>query len=195
VIEDKWLVYRCKQGHRDALRRIYEKYRDHLLVLAVALGHDVDLAEDALQDTFVMFAEKVQEFKLTGSLKGYLSICVVNRMRDLKRRRHYKTVTLELDSERTGRSGELLEVIVVNEQLQQLSAAMELLPQEQKEVITLHIYSQMRFRAIGQALGLSVNTVKGRYRYGLEKLRSIMDREVKHESERENQTIIRTFEN
>ncbi len=49
-MEDKLLVFRCKQGSRDALRRIYEKYRDYLLILAVALSHDVNLGEDAIHD-------------------------------------------------------------------------------------------------------------------------------------------------
>ena len=54
-MEDSLLVFRCKQGSRDALRRIYEKYRDYLLMLAVALCHDENLAEDAVHDAFVGF--------------------------------------------------------------------------------------------------------------------------------------------
>jgi DNA-directed RNA polymerase specialized sigma24 family protein len=36
----------------------------------------------------------------------------------------------------------------------------------------------MRFRVIAKSLGISVNTVKGRYRYGIRKLRSILDSEI-----------------
>lgn len=57
-MEDRLLVFKCKQGSRDALRRIYEKYRDYLLILAVGLSADKSLAEDAVHDTFVTFAER-----------------------------------------------------------------------------------------------------------------------------------------
>ena len=67
---DRLLVTRCKQGSRDALRRIYEKYRDSLLILAIALSHDVSLAEDVVHDVFVAFARNSASFELTGdSLK------------------------------------------------------------------------------------------------------------------------------
>ena len=39
---DRLLVARCRQGSKEALRRIYEKYRDDVLILAIALSHDVD---------------------------------------------------------------------------------------------------------------------------------------------------------
>jgi DNA-directed RNA polymerase specialized sigma24 family protein len=37
----------------------------------------------------------------------------------------------------------------------------------------------MKFREIARLHGISVNTIQGRYRYGLNKLRSILDGEVK----------------
>jgi hypothetical protein len=38
VLEDRYLIWRLKQGSRDALCRIYDKYRDDLLRLAVSLS-------------------------------------------------------------------------------------------------------------------------------------------------------------
>ena len=60
----------------------------------------------------------------------------------------------------------------------QIEQAMEQLPYDQREVIILHLQSGMRFRAIADSQGISVNTVKSRYRYGLNKLRSILNGEV-----------------
>jgi len=36
MLEDEWLKLKFKAGSRDALRQIYEKYRDRLLTLALA---------------------------------------------------------------------------------------------------------------------------------------------------------------
>lgn len=177
-MKDRLLVSRCKKGSRDALRRIYEKYRDNLLILAIALSHDVNLGEDAVHDVFVTFAEKLEKFELRGSLKAYLATCVANRIRDLMRAKQNRILSFEQDCSGTLGSHEPSHTIICNEELQQLSSALTKLSHEQREVITLHIYGQMRFRAIAKSLGISVNTVKGRYRYGIKKLRSILDSEI-----------------
>ena len=177
---DRLLVTRCREGSRDALRRIYEKYRDNLLILAIALSHDVSLAEDAVHDVFVAFAENIASFKLTGSLKAYLAKCVVNRVRDLMRAGHNQAKAL--NSRRFYSVGADLNepsgLITCNEELLLLSSALAELPDEQREVIVLHIHGQIQFRVIAKSLGISVNTVKGRYRYGIRKLRSILNGEI-----------------
>lgn len=177
---DRLRVTRYKQGSRDALRGIYEKYRDSLLILAIALSHDVNIAEDAVHDVFVAFAQNIANFELTGSLKAYLARCVANRVRDLIRTRHSRAKAL--NSERACSAGvdlsEPSQLITCNEELRLLSSALAKLPHEQREVIVLHIHGQMRFRIIAKSLGISVNTVKGRYRYGIRKLRSILNSEI-----------------
>jgi RNA polymerase sigma-70 factor (ECF subfamily) len=75
-------------------------------------------------------------------------------------------------------SSEPVSLIVCNEQLRLLSSALATLPHEQRETIVLHIHGQMRFKVIAKSLGISVNTVKGRYRYGIRKLRSILNSEI-----------------
>lgn len=177
-MEDRLLVMRAKQGSRDALRRIYEKYRDGLLILAIALSRNVNVAEDAVHDAFVAFAERLENFELTGSLKAYLATCVANRVRDLMRTQRSQAVPLTHNCSAPLDSSEPSRAIVCNEELQHLSSALAKLPHEQREVIVLHIHGQMRFRAIAKSLSISVNTVKGRYRYGIDKLRSILDSEV-----------------
>jgi len=178
---DRLLVMRRKRGSRDVLRRIYEKYRDSLLILAIALSHDVNVAEDAVHDAFVAFAETFENFELTGSLKNYLSTCVANRVRDLMRKKQSQARALG-PAQHCSAPLDLSEpssTIICNEELRLLSSALAKLPDEQREVIVLHIQGQMRFKVIAKSLGISVNTVKGRYRYGISKLRSILDSEIK----------------
>ena len=176
---DRLLVARCKRGSRGALRQIYEKYRDDLLVLAIALSHDVNLAEDAVHDVFVAFARNVASFKLTGSLKAYLTTCVANRVRDLMRARRSQTRILDAEQARSASldKNDPGRLILCSEELQLLSSALSKLSEEQREVIVLHVHGRMRFRVIVKSLGISVNTVKGRYRYGISKLRSILNGE------------------
>ncbi len=175
---DSLRTTRRKQGSRDALRRIYEKYRDSLLILAIALSHDVNVAEDAVHDVFVAFAGNFASFELTGSLKAYLAKCVANRVRDLMRKKQSQPLGPEQACSAPLELSEPSRLIVCNEELRLLSSALAQLPYEQREVVVLHIHGQMRFRIIAKSLGISVNTVKGRYRYGIRKLRSILNGEI-----------------
>jgi len=181
-MEDKLLVLRCKRGSTDALGRIYEKYKTDMLVLAMALLNDKSAAEDVMHDVFLSFVLNIERFGLTGSLKGYLLTCLANRARNLNRAKNRQSIEPEPTEPVSAGSDGPLRTIVCNEQLQQLNSAMAELPYDQREVIMLHFQAGITFRAIGRSLGISANTAKSRYRYGLDNLRSILDGEVNNEA-------------
>ena len=178
MIEDKILVWKFNSGSKDAFRRIYEKYKDDLFGLAVTLLRDKSIAEDIVHDVFVSFAETLGAFNLSGTLKGYLSTCLANCARDRNRQKDGQNVTMDsieaMDTVSDGPS----EHVIDCEQSHCLMDLLALLPYEQREVIVLHLHQEMRFREIAEALGLSINTTQSRYRYGLEKLRSILNNTV-----------------
>ena len=175
MIDDKILVWRFNRGSKDALRRIYEKYKDDLLGLAVTLLQDRSLAEDVVHDVFVTFASATGTFALSGTLKGYLLTCVANCARDRNRLRSGRNVGMDdaetMDCDCAGP----LENAAGREESGRLEDLLVRLPYEQREVIVLHLHHEMRFRQIAEALGVSINTVQSRYRYGLDKLRSILN--------------------
>ena len=178
-MEDKLLVLRCKRGSKDALGRIYEKYKSDALVLAIALLNNTSAAEDVVHDVFLSFVQSIEKFRLTGSLKGYLLTCVANRARNANKARHQQSVASNPAEPVGSGSDEPPRSIICNEELQQLSCAMAQLPYDQREAIMLHFQAAMTFKRIADSLGVSVNTVKSRYRYGLDKLRLLLDNEVK----------------
>ncbi|MHC4426331.1 MAG: RNA polymerase sigma factor [Planctomycetota bacterium] len=179
MLEDKLLIWKFNRGNRDVLRGIYEKYKDDLVTLAAALLTDVSSAEDVVHDVFVSFIESARKFRLTGSLKGYLGTCVANnaRNRNKAKQRHHNIALDEANAAEAGSNSPEFSAIF-GEELNQLSRALEQLPYEQREVLILHSYSGMKFGAIAQQQNVSINTVQGRYRYALDKLRSMLNGEV-----------------
>jgi RNA polymerase sigma factor (sigma-70 family) len=179
MIEDKLLILKFKRSRDGALRLIYDKYKVELLKLAVMLTSDVNTAEDVVHDVFVRFAQSANRISLIGSLKSYLVTSVINGVRNLHRdsMRHPETslngAELLPSSGRTPHQW-----AVLSERLEMLSNALAELPFEQREVISLHLEIDMSFRQIASVQRTSVNTVKGRYRYALEKLRSRLNSEV-----------------
>lgn len=180
MLEDKLLIWKFNRGNRDCLRIIYEKYKNDLVTLAAALLTNVGAAEDVVHDVFVSFIESAEKFRLTGSLKGYLATCVVNRTRNVNKagRRHAGTALEDANSIATDSSSPESSAIF-GEELSRLSEALGQLPYEQREVLILRVYSGMRFRAIAGHQNVSISTVQGRYRYAMGKIRSMLNGEVK----------------
>jgi RNA polymerase sigma-70 factor (ECF subfamily) len=174
-VEDNILVWKFNRGSKDALRRIYEKYKDDLLGLAITLLIDRSLAEDIVHDVFVSFAGTVGSLHLSGSLKGYLSTCVANRARDRNRLRSPRNTETGVIEAADCSSDGPVENAISTEEYGELQNLLARLPYEQREVIVLHLHHEMRFREIARAFGISINTVQSRYRYGLDKLRSILN--------------------
>ncbi len=178
MIEDKLLKWKFKRGSREALPKIYEKYESYLLTLATALLNDVNTAEDVVHDTFVSFAQSPEKLKLEGSLKAYLATCLVNRARNEMRvikRRHGVLDDVSLPSSDLNGPER---AAVSKEGAQMLSLVMAQIPYEQREIIMLHLQGGMMFTQIAKLQNVSVNTVRSRYRYGLEKLRSLLNSEI-----------------
>lgn len=179
MLEDQVLIWKFKSGSSEALCRIYQKYKKDLLRLATILLNDVDEAEDIVHDVFLTFAQSAQKLRLKGNLKSYLLTCVANRARNINRvHRNRWTVGLDDTEQIISDTQRPDEWIICSEELRRWSDILARLPFEQREVVVLHLRAGMKFRQIAKVQGISVNTVKGRYRYGLDKLRSILNSEV-----------------
>jgi RNA polymerase sigma-70 factor (ECF subfamily) len=175
MIEDKILVWKFNQGSKDAFRRIYERYKDDLLGLAVTLLRDRSIAEDVVHDVFISFATTTGSFHLTGTLKGFLSTCVVNCARDKNKMKVGHNFDQHLTKTIDTVSSDPFDNAIDCEESIRLQDLLSQLPYEQREVIVLHLHQEMRFREIAAGLGVSINTVQSRYRYGLQKLRQILN--------------------
>lgn len=179
MLEDKILLWRFKCGSREAFRLIYEKYADSLLSLAANLLNDKVDVEDVVQDVFISFVRSIEKFHLRGSLKGYLTTCVVNRSRDyIRKSRRRESLSVNQTEQTNTAVKSPVQLAVCSEQLERLSQAITELPYEQREVVVLRLHGDMRFKTIAGLQNISIKTAQSRYRYGLDKLRSILNGEV-----------------
>jgi RNA polymerase sigma-70 factor (ECF subfamily) len=179
MLENRLLLWRFKRGSREAFRLIYEKYADDLLSLAANLLNEKADAEDVVQEVFISFVQSIEEFSLRGSLKSYLTTCVANRSRDyLRKNKRRRNLSVNKADQATTAVKSPVQLVVRSEELQELSHAITELPYEQREVIVLRLHGEMRFRQIAKVQNISIKTAQSRYRYGLNKLRSILDGEV-----------------
>jgi len=181
-MDDRRLLERLKRGDKDALRAIYEKYEETLTALAANLLSDPTLAEDVLQDVLISLVRSVHRLNLRRSLKAYLATAVANRTRDYYRRRPHQQV-VSIDEARSLEAGDRgpVQMVICNEQMQSVRAAVTKLSYEQREAVMLRIHADMKFREIAAVQEVATKTALSRYRYGLDKLRSMLNGEVSNE--------------
>lgn len=179
MFEEKLWLWKLRHGDAEALRSIYDRYKHDMLGLAVSLSGDRAVGEDAVHDVFVSFVRRAPQLRLKTSLRSYLLSSVANRVRNDQRGRVRRpppapeTEPAAADSLRPDR------IAVQVEQAALIERAMAQLPYDQQEAVILHLQVGMTFREIAESQDISINTVQSRYRYGLERLRSLLDGKVK----------------
>jgi RNA polymerase sigma-70 factor (ECF subfamily) len=152
-----------RSANQEWCERLYAEKAAQLLLYGRALGLSHTEAEDVLQETFIALLKLPVAPK---SIENYAFRSVRNRALNYKRslwRRLAREVEsmrwFERDADETPAERAAMRCL-------------QNLPTEQREVIVLKIWSRYTFEEIGGLLELSPNTVAGRYRYGLEKLRA-----------------------
>jgi RNA polymerase sigma-70 factor, ECF subfamily len=179
MLEDALLIWKFKAGDSTALARIYDKYKKPLLRMATGLLNREHQAEDIVHDVFLWLAQSPEKVRLGGNLRSFLATCVVNRVRNSNKagRRRESDTTAAAAVEAPDHS-EPQRWLIASERRAMLNEALAQLPYEQREVVILHLQGKMKFREIAKSQSVSINTVQSRHRYGLEKLRSLLDGEV-----------------
>ncbi len=178
MLEDRLLLRKFKNGSSQALCRIYGKYENYLLTLATALLSDVNAAEDVVHDVFCSFIQSRDKIKVKGNLKSYLRTCVANLARDRMRASKRHSDALEAVNPVILDTNEPSQNVICSEESRKLTSAVAQLPYDQREAIILHLRGAMKFREIAAMQATSINTIKSRYRYGLDKLRSTLNSEA-----------------
>ena len=179
ALEDRLLIWKLNRGSKDALCRIYKKHRDDLVRIAAGLLNDAGAAEDVVQSVFLVLVRSAGKCRIRSNLKGYLTSCVVNRIRNLGRTAKGQRPLCLDDVEPAASTCRTPDQRVAgDEESGHLYEAIAQLPYEQKEAVILHIQGGMKFREIARLQGTSIKTTLSRYGYGLKKLRSMLNGEV-----------------
>ena len=173
-MKDRRLVHRLLRADPDALHRIYNRYKNDMLTVAMALLANPDAAEDCVHDVFVHFAGAPADMRANRNLRGYLMRCVANRAKNLIKRQKLQP-DCQTEEQAYASKRDCPECrLIISEESMRIFEAMAKLPTEQREVVSLHIHGRMKFREIAEQLDVSINTVQSRYRYGIEKLRTFI---------------------
>jgi len=154
-----------RRGDPDGIASAYRAQASALYRYAVMVTGDAPMAEDAIQQVFLKLL-KARRPSPAALQARYLRRAVRNECYRLLSQRR-QPAELNDGNLLAPANGHLTD----GEEQAAVETALRRLPPDQREVIHMKIYEQMTFQQIAEQLDESINTVAGRYRYGLEKLR------------------------
>lgn len=153
-----------KRIDRNEALLLYERHSRGLLAYGCAFTASFAAAEDALHHVFERLLRG--DIEIAGPPEAYLYRAIRNAALNHIRNRSRET---GLDTEDQSRWFE--SPAGMEETALELQSSLQELPEEQREVVLMHVWGGMTFDEIAIALGTSLNTAASRYRYGLAKLR------------------------
>ena len=123
-------------------------------------------AEDVVQEAFVKFWRRNHDVTNRGLLYATVRSVALDLLRRDSRRARREASALS-DADQSVQPAFDIE----NDSQRALVAAIDLLPDEQREVLVMKIWSELTFAEIADTLGISQNTAASRYRYALAALK------------------------
>jgi RNA polymerase sigma-70 factor (family 1) len=172
IISEKFLVERLKSGDPDAFSFIFSTYFRDMVFFAYSFTHELNTAEDIVQDTFVNLWEDREKLNVLVSLRSFLLKTIQNKCIDWHRHKkvlnNHSTFIIDnsplydYDTDNYVLRSEL-ENIIEN--------AVVTLPENIKEAFEMNRYEGLKYQEIAVRLNVSVRTVEVRISKALDLLR------------------------
>lgn len=151
------------------LIRLVETYQTSLRRISYAILRDEDLAQDAVQETFLKAYKGWDTFRGECGEKTWLMRIAINTCRDLKRSAWFRHLDRRITPE------DLPLATSPEDERTELTIAIMRLPEKLKEVVLLYYYQRMTTREIAQALDVPQSTVSTRIKRARDKLRAWLE--------------------
>ncbi len=166
---------RCQEGDRDAFRFVVEQYGKVLHGTAYMMTRDRSLAEDLVQETFLLAWRNISAFKSGTNLKAWLLRILVNRTISEQRKKKVTQIELEEEVGTLSNPDQVEELVLRNVERERIRRALETLPLDQRRAIVLRYYVELTAPEIAQTLGCREGTVRSRLNRAMARLRPLLD--------------------
>ena len=156
----------------DVIDQLFSQYYNEALLYTISLCRNRTVAEDIVSNAFfkalTLSEDSIRDLKpwlLTVCRNEFISIC----------RKNSRFTGEEIPEDLADDQEEVIEGIIRKEEYRSLYRAIGLLPDTQKEVVTLFYFSRLSIKSISEITGKSETNVKVLLCRARDKLRSIME--------------------
>ena len=159
---DDELVRAVAAGDRQALELLYRRHAPWLAGRLAARTTSRELAEEALQDTFLAAWRSARGYHGTGAVPAWLWGIARRRLASLARRQPQGSLSLEVAGERVDPTTGPEDAVLGRDASARIRAAVAHLPDEQRAAITAVVYQGQSITQAAQAAAVPQGTIKSR---------------------------------
>ena len=185
-LSDEKLVGLYKSGLNEAFAVLLNRHKDRIYNYISFVTKNESLTDDIFQETFIKAVVCLQKgtYSENGKFGAWLSRIAHNLLIDHYRRTNYEN-TLSNDEAEYDLFNDMKlceesieDDLIREQQLKDVVALLDFLPDNQREVVYLRFYENLSFNEIAEQTGVSINTALGRMRYALINLKSMAKERV-----------------
>jgi RNA polymerase sigma-70 factor (ECF subfamily) len=167
---------RYQRGDRAAFETLFSRHGGRVFGFLMRATGDRALAEDLLQHTFLNLHRARESYRAGAPFAPWLYTIANNARRDAARERRRGREDLTADGTAPEAAGESPHDAAGDEEAERVRAALEKLPEAQREVIVLHRWHGLSFAEIAEVVGASEGAVKVRAHRGYLALRDLLSK-------------------
>lgn len=157
------IIEQLREKDYKSFDTFYNLTKNQVFYAIINIVKDKDLAHDIMQDTYIKFLEKIDQYKSGSNPYAYISMIGRNL-----------AINTYNKQKRIIRSDELLESIPAEknaEPNEDIFKILDLLSEDEKEVVTLHVINDLKFKEIAKIMKKPLGTVLWIYNKAIKKLR------------------------
>jgi RNA polymerase sigma-70 factor (family 1) len=155
------LLQKIAKGDEYAFKLVYDQHKKKIYHYAMGFLHSELYAEEVLQEVFLKIWLMRDAVQSINSLEAYLKTLTRNRSLDTLRKMIVdEKFGLQITKGYSESHNETEEAILLNDTRAVLNHAINMLPQQQREVYLLCQNEGLKYEEVAARLNISVNTVK-----------------------------------
>lgn len=154
--QDQMLIKNIQRGDGDAFRKFFEEFYPSVCIFAGKYLHDTDMAEDTVQEAFIEFWKRKEQFDNFRAAKGFIYTVTRNNCLNQIRIRNLREEILRKE---IASDDYFYELIQEEETYRIIYQAIHELPDQSRKIILLSLKGYKN-PEIAEELHVSLNTVK-----------------------------------
>jgi RNA polymerase sigma-70 factor (ECF subfamily) len=180
------LVIRAQNGDRNAFSELVRTHAQGVLNVIYRMCGNMQIAEDAAQETFIQAWLRMQSYRPQASLRNWLYRIAVNTAIDMlrKEKRILPGAVEDLSLTDAEPGPEVL--VASTERAEFVQKAVLALPDASRAVLVLREYEDLTYQEIAEALDIPIGTVMSRLNYARKLLREKLEVKLFTYAEAEN---------
>ena len=166
------LVTKAQKGDRHAYSQIVKQFQDLAVGYAYSILRNFPLAEEAAQEAFIEAYLNLDRLQKSAAFPGWLKKIVFKQCDRITRKKSHPLVSLTVTGELISYRSSPTSIAEQQELQQSVRQAIELLPEGEREVITLFYLGERSQKEISAFLEVPVSTIKNRLFSARKKLKT-----------------------